>query len=177
MDAPFHDILSQLIVSGVFASVMSETDDARQDEGIFARYASLAIKRLNAGNDTGLVHHDVFLMWGILPEDERKGVERVVIDACDKLEEFPDVSVMNVADVNTPTVVDCGIDEIPIIIPASVEASRGINAIVPVVTPCDELKALYGHLSPIFGLDITQVHLWDIPSMSIVKPSGELPSF
>lgn len=165
---------AEMILRCVFGSVCSETDEIRGVEGIYLDYAKTAVERLTDGEDTGLLHPDVYTMWDHLSEKDQHQVASMLYDAARKLEEFPDVSTMNIVDTQVVVEIDMNFSDVPSIIPAIVGTSAGSAGIIPSLRGYDHYDSALTHLSYPHSEQVPTIHVWDIPRMKITKATPEL---
>lgn len=167
------DTVATLMVYSVFGSVLAETDVIRSEEGIFGRYARTLISRIEKSTDTGIAHKDVLPMWDFLTPREKHDIAPCVIDACDELENFPDVGNMNVAYTMKDAVIDAEDVHVPACVPAVVSTPSGLCVIVPSIRGVTPYESAFAHLAYPYNSGISQVHVWDIAGKKVRKVSAD----
>lgn len=162
-----------LMLYSIFASVCSETDVTQTQPDIFTEYMNILCQRLDNGEDTGLAHRDVLPMWISLSSQDKKKIVEQLRHACHALENFPDISRMNIVDAFISAYIDSDIADIPVMIPATVATSRGVAGVIPSLTPMNDAHSSLTHIGYPLSTHITQWHLWDISNnkVSSIRPS------
>lgn len=165
--------VAELMIQCVFGSVLAETDVVRSEEGVFSRYGRTLLSRIERGEDTGLAHRDVLLLWNMLSGDDKKTTAQKVVSFSDILDDFPPVEKLNVAYTMCQVHIDAGDYYIPAFVPAVVAIKTGLAVILPSISGVGCHQSAFCHLAYPDNEGVAQVHVWDLKEKKISKINGD----
>lgn len=173
---------AELLTAHLLGTVAQEPGHIIKQGEVFTNYAHRMITRLRKQEDSGILHPESITIYSNLSEVEKDDVDKIVRDAADKMEGFPNIGKMNVVFTNENVSVDVGPSMMEMLIPVVVETRKGLAAVVPTITGLLPGESIYATaeasehiMGSIQGATIGQVHLWDIGASRVRRvPSGDL---